>query len=528
MVGPGCTARRPHRPGTSTAGSAGRRTRARRSGAFFTVRRAARPPARAVSVFAPTRRPVTRPSTRPLARRRKALVTFRPLASTVGDPAAAGATISTSASPPDTRSARFDSTRICGALPGAGAASARNALAASSNVARNRARNRVRACITGHGFPRDAGRQPGGSRPCTVPRGEHRHGVLRRSPGRRRRRAGPRCARRRVRRHRHQPALRVPGGVRAPGPARSTRPTRSGVASIAFWALIIIISIKYLALVMRADNHGEGGILALTALVMPARRGPAAGSAGWCCSACSAPRCSTATGSSPRPSRCSARSRASRSRRRRSTTCVDPDGLRDPRRRCSSSSGAGTERGRQGVRPGDGRVVRRARRARPQPDRASTPAVLEAINPIAHRRLLRGRAGARRSSRSAASSWSSPAARRSTPTWATSAAGRSRIAWYAHRAARPAAQLLRPGGAADRRPRGHREPLLPAGAGLGRSRRSRSWPRWRRSSPRRRSSRGRSRSPCRRCSSTTCPASRILHTSADHRARSTCRSSTGR
>ena len=41
-----------------------------------------------------------------------------------------------------------------------------------------------------------------------------------------------------------------------------------GVASIAFWALIVIISVKYLALVMRADNHGEGGILALTALVM--------------------------------------------------------------------------------------------------------------------------------------------------------------------------------------------------------------------------------------------------------------------
>ncbi|HUC32694.1 MAG TPA: potassium transporter Kup [Ilumatobacteraceae bacterium] len=42
-----------------------------------------------------------------------------------------------------------------------------------------------------------------------------------------------------------------------------------GVASVAFWALIVIISIKYIALVMRADNHGEGGILALTALVMP-------------------------------------------------------------------------------------------------------------------------------------------------------------------------------------------------------------------------------------------------------------------
>ena len=36
-----------------------------------------------------------------------------------------------------------------------------------------------------------------------------------------------------------------------------------GVASLVFWALIIIISIKYLLFVMRADNHGEGGILAL-------------------------------------------------------------------------------------------------------------------------------------------------------------------------------------------------------------------------------------------------------------------------
>src|SRR6478609_11744924 len=51
-----------------------------------------------------------------------------------------------------------------------------------------------------------------------------------------------------------------------------------GMASIAFWILIIIISVKYLALVMRADNHGEGGILALTALVIP-RRGNAKGRA---------------------------------------------------------------------------------------------------------------------------------------------------------------------------------------------------------------------------------------------------------
>lgn len=44
-----------------------------------------------------------------------------------------------------------------------------------------------------------------------------------------------------------------------------------GISSLAFWSLIIIISLKYLMFVMRADNHGEGGILALTALVMPKR-----------------------------------------------------------------------------------------------------------------------------------------------------------------------------------------------------------------------------------------------------------------
>ena len=42
-----------------------------------------------------------------------------------------------------------------------------------------------------------------------------------------------------------------------------------GICSLAFWALVVIISIKYLMFVMRADNRGEGGILALTALVMP-------------------------------------------------------------------------------------------------------------------------------------------------------------------------------------------------------------------------------------------------------------------
>ncbi len=40
-----------------------------------------------------------------------------------------------------------------------------------------------------------------------------------------------------------------------------------GVLSLMFWSLIIVITVKYLLIVMRADNRGEGGILALAALV---------------------------------------------------------------------------------------------------------------------------------------------------------------------------------------------------------------------------------------------------------------------
>ncbi|MBP7678307.1 MAG: KUP/HAK/KT family potassium transporter, partial [Thermoanaerobaculia bacterium] len=42
-----------------------------------------------------------------------------------------------------------------------------------------------------------------------------------------------------------------------------------GILSLIFWALVLTISIKYLAIVLRADNRGEGGILALMALLRP-------------------------------------------------------------------------------------------------------------------------------------------------------------------------------------------------------------------------------------------------------------------
>ena len=44
-----------------------------------------------------------------------------------------------------------------------------------------------------------------------------------------------------------------------------------GILSLIFWALILVISIKYLSFVLRADNQGEGGIMALTALILPKR-----------------------------------------------------------------------------------------------------------------------------------------------------------------------------------------------------------------------------------------------------------------
>jgi KUP system potassium uptake protein len=45
-----------------------------------------------------------------------------------------------------------------------------------------------------------------------------------------------------------------------------------GVLSLVFWALVMVIVVKYLTFIMRADNRGEGGILALLALLRPTGR----------------------------------------------------------------------------------------------------------------------------------------------------------------------------------------------------------------------------------------------------------------
>jgi KUP system potassium uptake protein len=51
---------------------------------------------------------------------------------------------------------------------------------------------------------------------------------------------------------------------------RELRPDAStvyGVISLVFWAITLVVTVKYVTLIMRADNHGEGGIMALIALV---------------------------------------------------------------------------------------------------------------------------------------------------------------------------------------------------------------------------------------------------------------------
>ena len=62
--------------------------------------------------------------------------------------------------------------------------------------------------------------------------------------------------------------------------AHAVAPTHEnvlGVLSLILYALVIVVSIKYISIVMRADNQGEGGILALTALLPESKGQPRRG-----------------------------------------------------------------------------------------------------------------------------------------------------------------------------------------------------------------------------------------------------------
>ncbi len=50
-----------------------------------------------------------------------------------------------------------------------------------------------------------------------------------------------------------------------------TVPNVLGILSLIFWSLLIVISVKYVSIILRIDNNGEGGVLALTTRVLNER-----------------------------------------------------------------------------------------------------------------------------------------------------------------------------------------------------------------------------------------------------------------
>ena len=59
--------------------------------------------------------------------------------------------------------------------------------------------------------------------------------------------------------------------LKATGTATPSPDVVFGIVSLILWALIVMVTIKYLLFVLRADNDGEGGVLALLALGEPER-----------------------------------------------------------------------------------------------------------------------------------------------------------------------------------------------------------------------------------------------------------------
>ncbi|MFM8246609.1 MAG: KUP/HAK/KT family potassium transporter, partial [Burkholderiaceae bacterium] len=45
-----------------------------------------------------------------------------------------------------------------------------------------------------------------------------------------------------------------------------------GIISLIFWSLTLVVTLKYVVFVLRADNHGEGGVLSLMALALRSAR----------------------------------------------------------------------------------------------------------------------------------------------------------------------------------------------------------------------------------------------------------------
>ena len=213
--------------------------------------------------------------------------------------------------------------------------------------------------------------------------------------------------------------------------AHGVAPTREnvlGVLSLIFWSLTLIISIKYLVFVMRADNKGEGGILALLALVAQSpdarRRSRAAlmalglfGAALLYGDGMITPAISVLGAVE-----------GLQVATHIFEPYIVPVTVADPARALPDSV-ARDRAGRLALRPGHDRLVRHDCRARRLEDRRR-PGGPDVLQPGPRRSPSSATTGGTGSSCSAPCSSSSRAARRSTPTWATSASKPIRLAWF--------------------------------------------------------------------------------------------------
>jgi KUP system potassium uptake protein len=62
------------------------------------------------------------------------------------------------------------------------------------------------------------------------------------------------------------PLYALPAAFSSDNHVSTSRADVLGILSLFFWSLVIVVTLKYLVFVMRADNHGEGGVIALIAL----------------------------------------------------------------------------------------------------------------------------------------------------------------------------------------------------------------------------------------------------------------------
>ena len=224
-----------------------------------------------------------------------------------------------------------------------------------------------------------------------------------------------------------------------------------GVLSLMFWALILVICIKYLVFVLRADNKGEGGILALAALVEGTSRDAA-----------------RAQARHPDPAR-PVRRRAAVRRRRdhardlgarrdggslRAEPGARPPGRADHGRRswsgCSWSSA--TAPARIGVAFGPVMLVWFVAIGAigAALDRRATRTCSRRVNPVLRRRVPRHATATTASSCSASVFLVVTGGEALYADMGHFGSDPIRIAWFTDRAARPAAQLLRPGRAVAR------------------------------------------------------------------------------